>query len=112
MAAPMCFYKYKTVHGKEISSAIYIHLFNFIQHIDLFYMCIKENIGQLYIPFTIMCKIYQNMVQFVTEQKRITERKNKTLTELFRCLHTDSGLPEIYWYEAVTSYKTNSFLEQ
>ena len=43
---------------------------------------------------------HQKTVPYTPEQNGVAERKNRSLTEMIRCMLTDSGLPEKYWGEA------------
>lgn len=57
---------------------------------------------------------HQKTVPYTPEQNGVSERKNRSLTEMMRCMLTDSGLPDKYWGEAAATatYLQNRLLSK
>ena len=57
---------------------------------------------------------HQKTVPYTPEQNGVAERKNRTLTEMIRCMLTDSGLSQKYWGEAAmtATYLQNRLLSR
>ena len=46
---------------------------------------------------------HQLIASYIPQQNRVSERKNRTIMEIVRCMLHEKGLPKEYWAEAANT---------